>query len=162
MLSRRALTARELRVFLVMAYPSAVFAASGALGNQFDQWTARSFAALALLIAVGGLTGLAHRLAGELEVWGELRYPKSFIFTNSIGAVAGGLLALFATDGVGAPSWLQSIAVMVVSAAGSLAVERVWKSWADRNLPVTPDEPKTQNFNTQRLPPAFHKKKPRK
>ena len=77
MLSRRALTARELRVFLVMAYPSAVFAASGALGNQFDQWTARSFAALALLIAVGGLTGLAHRLAGELEVWGELRYPKS-------------------------------------------------------------------------------------
>ena len=55
MLSRRALTARELRVFLVMAYPSAVFAAtSGALGNQFDQWTARSFAALALLIAVGG------------------------------------------------------------------------------------------------------------
>ena len=131
---------QSIRGFLFLTYPACVYAANNALGTQFAGYTPATVAILALLIAVGGITGMLHRLKAEYELRGELTHPKLFVVSNLFGAVVAGILALLLGEGGSWPGWLLAIGVLVASFAGTLLVERAWKSAAKKWLPID-DEP---------------------
>ena len=127
---------REFRAFLICCYPASVMAANNALGNQFEGYTPATVGILALLICIGGMTGMLHRLKSEYENKGELTHPKLFIVSNLFGAVVAGVLALLVGEGGSWPGWMLAIGILVSSFAGTLLIERVWMSFAARYLPA--------------------------
>lgn len=133
---------RECRAFLFICYPSSVFAANNALGTQFNGYTPATIGILVLLICIGGMTGMLHRLKSEYENKGELEHPKLFIVSNLFGAVVAGVLALLVGEGGAWPGWLLAIAILISSFAGTLLIERAWQSFAARYLPT--DGPDTK------------------
>ena len=137
------------RAFLWLAWPSGCFAANNALSRQFEGYTLSTIGILFLLISVGGLTGMLHRLQVEYKENGELQHAKLFIASNFLGAVVAGLLALLFGEGSGSPGWLLAIAILVSSFAGTLLVERVWQWFAGKYLPTEP----TTHINEHYKPP---------
>lgn len=131
---------RECRMFLLLVYPGSVMAANNALGTQFQGYTPATVGILALLIGVGGMTGMLHRLKNEYEVRGELKHPKLFVISNLFGALVAGILALLMGEGATWPGWAMAIAILISSFAGTLLVERAWMSVAAKYLPLTAED----------------------
>lgn len=124
------------RTFVSLSYPACVYAANNALGTQFEGYTPATIAILALLVSVGGITGMLHRLKSEYELRGEVKHLKLFVTSNLFGAVVGGALALLLGEGGGWPGWLLAITILIASFAGTLLVERAWKAVAKKYLPI--------------------------
>ena len=147
---------RECRAFLLLCYPASVMAANNALGTQFEGYTPATIGILVLLICIGGMTGMLHRLKTEYENKGELGHPKLFIVSNLFGAVVAGVLALLIGEGGSWPGWMLAIAILVSSFAGTLLIERVWMTFAARYLPTDGSEIKVVEL----IKPSIAPRKP--
>ena len=141
-MNKATVTFREARAFLALCYPASVMAANNALGTQFDGYTPATWGILVLLICIGGLTGMLHRLKSEYENKGVLTHPKLFILSNFFGAMVAGVLALLVGEGFGWAGWLMAIGILISSFAGTLLIERAWQSFASKYLPT--DGPDTK------------------
>lgn len=112
-----------------------VYAASATIDVPFQEYTGRQIASLLFLIAIGGLSGLMHRLMKEYQEHGVLAHPKVFVLSNLTGALAAGILAIFVGEGSNMAAWGKGILVIAFSAGGSLLVEVAWRSLAKQWFP---------------------------
>ena len=111
------------------------YAASVTIDVPLQEYTGRQIAALLFLIAIGGLSGLMHRLMLEYREHGSLAHPKVFVLSNLTGALAAGTLAIFVGEGSNMAPWGKGILVIAFSAGGSLLVEVAWRSLAKQWFP---------------------------
>lgn len=116
--------------YVVAMLSFGAYAASAAIDVPFQDYTMRQMSSLLFLVAIGGLSGLMHRLMQELKRHGSLRYPKMFIASNLTGALAAGVLAVFVGEGAGLAAWGKGILVIAFSAGGSMLVEFAWRGLA--------------------------------
>jgi hypothetical protein len=111
----------------VTAYPAAVLAATQeAFGDEFRSYSLYSFAVIGFCIFLGGFTGLLRRLKKEYDDNDELRHPKLFICSNVFGAIAGGVIVVFAGMLMKLGTGAQGLSIIAGSYAGVVLVEQTF------------------------------------
>lgn len=124
----RAITYRSFRALLfTVAYPAIALAATQeAFGEEFKNYSVYSISIIAFLIFLGGFTGLLRRLKRAYDDEDELRHPKIFVASNVFGAIAGGVIVVFAGLALNLGTGVQGLSIIAGSYAGVVLVEETF------------------------------------
>ena len=146
----RSITYRSFHALaLATAYPAVVLATTQEVfGEEFKSYSLYSFAVIGFCIFLGGFTGLLRRLKKEYDDNDELRHPKLFIFSNVFGAIAGGVIVVFAGLLMKLGTGAQGLSIIAGSYAGVVLVEQTFDWMMAKVFRTTPAEARRLNRRT--------------